>query len=61
MKLQPLPPTALSFPTSSLITLLLPPSLQLSFPLSLPPSVDSISGVARMLPVLQRLGDAYGF
>jgi len=37
--------------------LFLPPSLQIS----LPPSVDSIRGFVRMLPVLQRLGDAYGF
>jgi len=46
---------------SSLIALLLPPSLQLSLSLSLPPSVDSIRGFARMLRVLQQLGDAYGF
>jgi len=43
--------------TSHLISLFLPSSLQLS----LPPSVDSIGGFARMLPVLQRLSDGYGF
>jgi len=55
-----LPPSlSSSLPPPSLPTL---PSLTLFLPTCIPPSlVLTALGVLRMLPVLQRLGDAYGF